>query len=148
LRSRSAIIRKLRSAWCGTRRDECGASAVEFAILTPFLLLLCTGIIEGSLLIYTRGNMEHVARQAARAAAIGTFTDTEAENFIVDKMADSLGSPIATASVNFVDGATPIEDEVVVIVTIQASELSGLLPFGLIPITALSAAVTMHTEES
>src|SRR5687768_12321414 len=114
---------------CG-RPDKNGGAAVEFALVSPVLLLLVAGVIVGSLLLYTWGNMEHVARQAARTAAIGSITAAEAETFVKAKMAQSIGSPTVTATVNFVAGATPMEDEVVVQVTVPEGELGAILPFG------------------
>ena len=132
------------TAWLAT--GKAGGAAVEFALISPVLLLLVAGVVEGGLLLYTWGNMEHVARQAARAAAIGSVTAAQAETFVETKMAESIGSPTATATVNFVTGATPMEDEVVVQVTVPGGELSSLLPFGLFRLASLSSTVTMHHE--
>jgi Flp pilus assembly protein TadG len=140
------LIRTLISVSRQRRPDEEGGAAVEFAVVCPVLLLFVAGVIEGSLVLYTRGNMEHIARQAARAAAIGSATAVEAETFVETKMAQSIGSPAASATVNFVGGATPIEDEVVVQVTVPEGELSAILPFRLFRLASLSTTVTMHYE--
>ena len=129
------------------RLDEKGSTAVEFALVCPVLLLLVAGVVEGGLLLYTWGNMEHIARQAARTAASCTITAAQAETFVETKMAESIGSPTATATVSIVPGATPIEDEVIVQVTVPEGELGALLPFGIFRLASLSSTVTMHYEE-
>lgn len=129
-------------------REDSGSSAVEFAFVAPFLVLLMGGVVEGSLLFYTWGNMEHIGRQAARAAAVGEFTREEAEEFIVSRMSDSIGGPTVTASVSYETGSDPIDSEVIVNVTVPASELSKFQPFGLFRLITLSTRVTMHREVS
>ncbi|MBJ6123774.1 TadE/TadG family type IV pilus assembly protein [Microvirga splendida] len=123
-------------------------SAIEFAFVAPALILIFGAITEGSLLFYTWGNMEHIGRQAARAAAIGEFTREEAENFIISRMAESIGSPAVTAAVTFESGANPIDNEVIVDVVVPATELSKFQPFGLFRLVTLSTKVTMHREVS
>jgi Flp pilus assembly protein TadG len=127
-------------------RDESGVSAVEFALIAPVLIFLLLGLMEGGLLIHTWGNMEYVARQAARGAAIGEFTRQQAQDFIVDQMQKSVGAPVATASVRFVSGARPVDNEVIVDVTVPAAQLARIQPVGIFRMMSLSAQVTMHQE--
>jgi Flp pilus assembly protein TadG len=129
-------------------REERGAIAIEFAFVAPVFVLILGAIIEGSLLFYTWGNMEHIGRQAARGAAIGEFTAQEAESFIVTRMADSVGSPLVTATVTFEAGSSPIDNEVVVDVTVPATQFSKFQPFRLFRLITLSTRVTMHREAS
>jgi Flp pilus assembly protein TadG len=129
-------------------REDSGSFAIEFAFIAPFLVLLMGAIFEGSLLFYTWGNMEHIGRQAARAAAIGEFSQGEAEEFIVSRMSASIGKPNVTASVSYETGPDPIDSEVIVNVTVPATELSKFQPFGLFRLITLSTRVTMHREVS
>jgi Flp pilus assembly protein TadG len=126
-------------------RDDRGSSAVEFALIAPVLVLLIAGIIEGSLLFFTWGNMEYVGRQAARAAAIGEFTKAQAESFIVAQMKKSIGEPTVDAAVTFVTGTS---NEVRVQVSVPASQLTAVQPFGLFRMLTLNTQVTMHKEAS
>ena len=112
------------------RRDVKGAIAVEFALITPVFLLLCSGIVEGSLLFHTWSNMENVGRQAARGAAIGELTKDEAESLIKTRMREATGAPSVTATFNFAKGLQPADNTVTVNVTMPANELSKVLPFG------------------
>ncbi len=51
--------------------DEKGASAVEFAVLLPLLVLLVFGIIEFGLLLYNEQVITNASREGARAAIVG-----------------------------------------------------------------------------
>jgi len=47
-----------------------GASAVEFAIILPFLMIILFGIIEFSLALYDKAIVTNASREAARAAVV------------------------------------------------------------------------------
>ena len=51
-------------------RDGSGASAVEFALLTPVFLLIVGAVINLGLMMWTQLGMEHAAEAAARYASI------------------------------------------------------------------------------
>ena len=70
------------------KANERGASAVEFAIILPLLVLILWGIIEFSILLYDKAMLTNLSREAARAAIvfgnrgynqvqIQTFLDTD-----------------------------------------------------------------------
>lgn len=64
-----------------------GASAVEFAIILPILILLVFGIVEFSLALYDKAMITNASREGARAGIVSQIprvTDTEIKN-IVDK---------------------------------------------------------------
>lgn len=52
-------------------REERGQALVELALALPFLVLLLLGILEGGLLLNAYLAVEHAAREAARAGAVG-----------------------------------------------------------------------------
>lgn len=52
-------------------KKQNGASAVEFAILLPFLVSLAFGIIEIGLLLYNQQVLTNASREGARAAIKG-----------------------------------------------------------------------------
>lgn len=56
------------------RRDDRGASAIEFALIVPFLLLLFFGIVEFGRAYQTRLTVTHAAREGVRVLAV---TDDE-----------------------------------------------------------------------
>lgn len=53
--------------------DE-GASAVEFALVLPILVLLIFGMVQFSLAFNAYVTVNHAAREAARMAAVGQFS--------------------------------------------------------------------------
>lgn len=58
------------------RRDERGASAVEFALLAPILFMLVFGIIQLGIAYHRQQGLEAASREGARTASIGaTQTD-------------------------------------------------------------------------
>jgi Flp pilus assembly protein TadG len=130
----------------GLARDESGATAIEFALVLPVLILVVGGIFEGGLVLHTWGRMEHVGRQAARAVAVGAATEDEAESFIASKMQQSMGALAVTASVTTSVGANAFENAVVARVTVPGSELVRILPFGLFRLTSLESVVSLRRE--
>ena len=52
------------------KANERGASAVEFAIVLPLLVLILWGILEFSILLYDKAMITNLSREAARAAIV------------------------------------------------------------------------------
>ena len=50
-----------------------GASAVEFAIILPFLVLLVFGVIEFGLLLYDKAVITNASREGARAGIVSQY---------------------------------------------------------------------------
>lgn len=67
-----AMRRWLKSGRSGMRGDS-GASALEFALVAPVLLLLVLGLIEFGFMFQTQLALTHAAREGARIAAVGQF---------------------------------------------------------------------------
>lgn len=59
-----------------SRRCERGASAVEFALIVPVLLLLIGGIIDFGRAYYQEIQLSNAARDGARLASLGTAYST------------------------------------------------------------------------
>lgn len=57
---------------------QCGAVAVEFALVVPIFLVLLFGTIEFGRLIYLWNTVQEVSRSAARQAVVTDFTNTAA----------------------------------------------------------------------
>ena len=51
--------------------DRRGASAVEFALVLPLLMVLLTGIIQFGWVFFIQFSMENAAREGARQLAVG-----------------------------------------------------------------------------
>jgi hypothetical protein len=53
-----------------SRRNQGGASAVEFALILPLLICLLFGIIEFGLLMYNKAVITNASREGARAGIV------------------------------------------------------------------------------
>jgi hypothetical protein len=62
-------------------RAEKGASAVEFAIVLPFLLVLIFGMIEFSVLLYDKAVITNASREGARVGIV--FSDPRVDDTVV-----------------------------------------------------------------
>lgn len=56
-------------------KSERGASAVEFAIISPLLFILTFGIIEFGILLFDKAVVTNASREGARAAIVHGTTD-------------------------------------------------------------------------
>jgi Flp pilus assembly protein TadG len=65
------IVRALRGF--NRNADDAGASALEFALVAPVLLLLVLGLIEFGFMFQVQLALTHGAREGARIAAVGQF---------------------------------------------------------------------------
>ena len=86
-------------------KSQKGATAVEFAIILPLLLLLIFGIIEFGLFLFNRHVITNAAREAARAgivvriprlsnAEIETIARNYCEQYLVTFGAGTLNIPL------------------------------------------------------
>jgi Flp pilus assembly protein TadG len=64
-----------------TRRR--GAAAVELAVVLPLILLLLTGIWEVGRMVEVQQILSNAAREGARQAATGQFTNAQVEQIVV-----------------------------------------------------------------
>lgn len=67
-------------------KKEQGSVMVEFALVSMFLILLLTGIIQFGLVFNTFLILEDAARNAARTAAIATLTDEQIKSNIINSI--------------------------------------------------------------
>ncbi|GEP36935.1 hypothetical protein NPS01_05980 [Nocardioides psychrotolerans] len=76
------------------RRSQSGASAVEFALVVPLLLLLLFGIISYGVMLSFRQTLSQAAAEGARAAAV-TFLEADKQDAgydAIDGAFDSFGA--------------------------------------------------------
>lgn len=52
------------------RKDQTGASAVEFAIILPLLVVFVFGIVEFGLIFYNKAMLTNASREAARTGIV------------------------------------------------------------------------------
>lgn len=68
-------------------RFDFGASAIEFALIVPFLLMLTGGIVEMTNLFFIRSQLNEIVRDATRRLAVEAISPDEARKFVSDKLA-------------------------------------------------------------
>lgn len=91
-------------------RDERGATAIEFAVISGVFLMLMMGVIEYGLYMMTQVAVESAVTQASRAGAIlpGTAPDraTAVQQFIRDRTAGLPRASSITMAAAVVSGST------------------------------------------
>jgi Flp pilus assembly protein TadG len=92
---------------------DAGASAVEFAIVLPILVLLIFGIIEFSVALYDKAMITNASREGARVGIVfrvPSVTDGEITNVVNSYLGSSLitfGAPVAANTVVTRTGYNP-----------------------------------------
>jgi hypothetical protein len=81
--------------------NDKGATALEFAIVLPVLLLVVFGIIEWGLYMYNRQVITNAAREGARYGVLMRMqpryvTDTDEDQAIKDKVLEFAGNRLIT----------------------------------------------------
>ena len=90
----------------GKLRDERGASAVEFGLIVPLLLMLVLGIVEFGHAFQVQGTLSSAAREGARAMALRNDQD-EAKD-AVREAAAALDPAVTDAQISITPPACPI----------------------------------------
>ncbi|MDP7549391.1 MAG: pilus assembly protein [Alphaproteobacteria bacterium] len=54
--------------------DQCGAIAIEFALVAPVLLTILFGIMQFGFYFYAQASVNNAVREAARQLAVGSAT--------------------------------------------------------------------------
>ena len=67
-------------------KNQNGATAVEFALILPLLILILFGIIEFGLLLYNQQVITNAAREGARAGVIVRYPDRLSNDDIKDEV--------------------------------------------------------------
>jgi len=74
--------------------EKTGASAIEFAIILPVLILFLFGIIEFSILFYDKAVITNASREGARAGIVyqhpNRVTESEIEQVVLNYCGDHL----------------------------------------------------------
>ena len=101
------------------QKNERGAMAVEFALITPILLLLVVGIIEFGILLVNQAMLTNASREAARAGIVASNprpsgTGTGSITSVVNAYLTNAGLNVGSATVTVQNlttaatcGATP-----------------------------------------
>ena len=137
------LMRRLRRS--RFHRDRRGVSAVEFALITPILVLIIAGIIDGGALFYLQNNMATVARDTVRRLSVGELTNaSDAQAFA--------GSHVLNWGATFTINVTePDPDDVndtdyVVEITVPIDDAALMDPFNFFNSGTLRAQAVMRQE--
>ena len=97
-----------------TSRSESGASAVEFALLLPLLMMILFGIIEFGFALYRQAILTNASREGARLGIVQSIPaittgqiDTAIDNYLT-----AAGIPAGNVTRNIVAGGitgTPVQ---------------------------------------
>jgi len=129
------IPSRVGAALSGFRRQQDGNAVVEFALVSPLLLMLLLGIFEFSWLFFQRHTMLSAAERGARGVATQTLTSAEA---ITETQSGLAGwSATYTVTIDEPDPSNINDRDVVVRVSAPMQEInitgffSGVLPSSL-----------------
>lgn len=133
----------------GNRRVDSGASAVEFALVMPMVILLVLGALDFGLLLQARAQAANAAREGVRFAALG-YKAAEVEKIAQNSVTGVSGTVQAKAeciSVNAVPctlGGESSGNTAKVTVSIRYQGVTGLFP--LLTETSFETSSVMRIE--
>jgi Flp pilus assembly protein TadG len=128
-------------------RRERGASAVEMAIVAPFLLILLLGIVEFGFVFGEYNELRHAVREGARFAAVngdGAIDEDDVRQTICDAM--GLGSP--NVEIILTQAGTAIGDVATVQVILDTESLSNAPIISLFVPDQLDNTATFRLEQA
>jgi Flp pilus assembly protein TadG len=131
------------------RRSESGASAVEFALLLPLLMMVLFGIIEFGFALYRQAILTNASREGARLGivqSIPAITNAQIDAAI-DNYLTSAGIPPGNVARTIVAGGvtgTPVQ--VTLTLPYTFSVLPGLTSGSVAPLINLTARTEMRHE--
>jgi Flp pilus assembly protein TadG len=136
--------------------DQRGAALIEFAILTPLLVLLVFGIIEFGWLFGQFNDIRHASREGARFAAVNGGSETEIAQRVCQAV-EGFDAGITSLTVELTDGTTQVEGETYfgaigdlaeIVVRAEVSSLSGLPIITTFLPSELSSDVSFRLERN
>jgi hypothetical protein len=130
-------------------KNQDGASAVEFALVLPILILVVFAIIEFSVALYDKAMITNASREGARAGIvfrIPPVTDEEIGNVVNTYLGGNLitfGGPAAASTTVIRNGSNPPNPGDELKVTVDYTYTFLIIPN---IITRLSGGITMVAE--
>ena len=121
-------------------RNHRGATAVEFALVFPVMLVLCSGIVEFGWLFYVQNSMTDTARTVTRDVSVGTVTSANAQAAVLSKLSDW--------GYNFSVTVTDDGTDVTIAIGVPRDEVALANIMDLFGGGTLNTAVTMQLEPS
>jgi len=136
-----------------TTDREKGASAVEMAMVAPFLLLLLLGIIEYGFLFGTYNEVRHSSREGARIAAVSNVAFDQNgdgvfnEDDIVSYVCETISLPNGSVTVDLTLNTNTVGSEAKVTVTAVTPSLSGAPIISVFLPNSLANTATFRLEQ-
>lgn len=127
------------------KKNESGASLLEFALIAPMLIMLVMGIIDFGWLLSQQQDVRHGAREAARLAAVNAGDVAAMTGLACDAMQVSTG-----ATITFDRGTGLVGATAGVTMTAPVNSLTGFsqLPFaGSIYPSTFTEALSFRLEQ-
>lgn len=129
--------------WGFTSGPSRGASAVEMALLAPFLVLLLLGVVESSWLLARSLDVAQAAREAGRIAGV----DDGDETAIVIAVCNGMDEP-AGAEISLAGAMSGLGGTVTAIAEQDVNTITGLLDPIFSPPVHLSHTTTFRLEKT
>ena len=128
------------------RRNESGASAVEFALIAPVFITLMMGIVEFSMVLYTYASAGHATRDVTRRIATNRLTAANASTTLKPQLPAWVQNH-ATVNVAQTTPGTPATNQITVTVSFPTSKAT---PTSFMTVaygsSTLQTATTMQQE--
>lgn len=125
------------------KRDDAGATLIEFAIVLPLLVMLLFGIIEFGWVFAQNLDVRHGAREGARLAAVDELTSAADVCSRMDTAAHPSETLITVARTG-----DDIGDDISVTVDAPAKTLTGFFDWALPSTLRLQSTVTIRAEQN
>ena len=125
--------------WRSRIKDQRGQALVEMALVLPILILVVFGIIEFGRIYTYQLQINSVARQGARTAAVGKLVD---DPTVEDIMLDAIGGAATGRTTDVTRGSDTVTSAITEPVKIYAPVISVFTGDPMV----LHASVTMRIE--
>jgi Flp pilus assembly pilin Flp len=104
------FVSKIRTGFKNIFKDEKGQNIVEFALITPILLVLFMGVFDFGWLLHKQIQLDHATRAAARRAVVGA-DNAEAKNVIYNTCSFPVTEDMITIEVQDENGVAVSDPE-------------------------------------
>lgn len=128
------------------RRKSLGAAAVEFAVVSPLLVMLTFGMIEISRVVMVKQLLINASREGARLAVLPTANEQQVMSQVQGDLSAALisGATITLSPQSL--SSAPAGTPVTVSIAVSASTVSWLPKPMFVLSQTISAATTMRRE--
>ena len=125
--------------------DDRGATAVEFALILPLLLLFLFGVVQFGFLFSVYNTMVHAAREGARGMAVEQMNEADGQTLTRARLSAYSGLPF-TVVTDAPDPTVPTDLDVTVAVSVPMADAMFVDVLGLAQGRNISTQVVMRRE--